>query len=217
MNLSSAFVVFLLQYFDLQQHSNNLDLYTLESSIISNTSDCRCDHAISGFLYVTQRNFASVECAVKLKDEKMASLEGKCFMSYRDAGECGEFKGKSSLALLSECQNDITAHLKRCHLSKGGIRSEGELILMRAGFFEPTTQHFQMFVCPRHRANLGEYWGNQSRCATCQYPEHKGKLKGVKNERVVSVKIAREVQQMYAIAIPVGTRKSGIATIISYP
>ena len=135
-------------------------------------------------------------------------------MSYRDAGKCGEFKGKSILVRLSECQNDITAHLKRCHLSKGEIRSEGELIMMRAGLFEPTTQYFRMFVCSRHRANLGEYWGNQSRCATCQYPKHKEKLKGVKNERVVSVKTAREVQQMYAITIPVGRRKSGSITII---
>ncbi|CAB4006105.1 Hypothetical predicted protein [Paramuricea clavata] len=76
---------------------------------------------------------------------------------------------------------------------------------MRAGFLYPTEQQFQtMFVCPRHRANLGEYWGNQSRSSAWQYPEHRGKKKGVKNDRVVSVKIAREVQQMFAVIIPVG-------------
>lgn len=110
---------------------------------------------------------------------------------------------------ISECQNDITAHLQRCHLSKGGINSEGELIMMRAGFLYATEQQFQkMFVCPRHRANLSEYWGNQSRSSACQYPEHRGKKKGVKNDRVVSVKLAREVQQMYAVIIPVGSGKA---------
>ena len=138
-----------------------------------------------------------------------SSTTVKCFMSFRNADACGEFKGHQDLVLLSECQNNITAHLQRCHLSKGGINSEGELIMMRAGFLYPTEQHFQtMFVCPRHRANLGEYWGNQSRSSACQYPEHRGKKKGVKNNRVVSVKIAQEVQQMFAVIIPVGMGKA---------
>jgi hypothetical protein len=47
-------------------------------------------------------------------------------MSFRNADACGEFKGHQDLVLLSECQNNITAHLQRCHLSKGGINSEGE-------------------------------------------------------------------------------------------
>ena len=133
----------------------------------------------------------------------------KCFLSFRNADACGEFKGNQDLVLLSECKNDITAHLQRCHLSNGGINSEGELIMMRAGFLYATEQQFQTrFICPRHRANLGEYWGNQSRSSACQYPEHRGKKKGVKNDRVVSVKLAREVQQMYAVIIPVGSSKA---------
>ena len=66
----------------------------------------------------------------------------KCFLSFRNADACGEFKGNQDLVLLSECKNDITAHLQRCHLSKGGINSEGELIMMRAGFLYATKQQF---------------------------------------------------------------------------
>ena len=81
--------------------------------------------------------------------------------------------------------------------------------MVQAGFLYPTEQQLQTtFICPRHRANLGEYWGNQTRCSACQYPEHRGKKKGVQKDRVVSVKIAREVQQMYAVIIPVGAGKA---------
>ena len=134
----------------------------------------------------------------------------KCFLSFRNANTCGGFKGNQDLVLLSECQNDLTAHLQQCHLSKEGINSERELIMMRAGFLYRTEQQFQtMFVCPRHQANLGKYWGNQSRRSACQYPEHRGKkTKGGKNDRVVSVKLAREVQQIYAVIIPVGSGKT---------
>ena len=139
--------------------------------------------------------------------EMASSTTVKCFMSFSNADACGEFKGHQDVVLLSECQNNITAHLQRCHLSKGGIYSEGKWIMMRAGFLYPAEQQFQtMFVCLRHRVNLGEYWGNQSRSSACQYPEHRGKKKGVKNDRVVSVKIAQEVQQMFAVIIPVWVR-----------
>ena len=71
----------------------------------------------------------------------------QCFLSFRNADAYGDFKGNRDLVLLSVCQNDITAHLQRCHLSKGGINSEGELIMMRAGLLYPTEQQFQtMFV-----------------------------------------------------------------------
>ena len=107
-------------------------------------------------------------------------------------------RGKVSL---SECNADISAHLRRCHLSKECL-TEKELILMRAGYFCQTEQQVQrMMVCPRHRANLGKYWGNQTRRTPCQYPEHKGKIEGVKSDRAFTVK------HLSGVIVPVGSRE----------
>ena len=137
----------------------------------------------------------------------MASCSPNCFLVYKDAKGCGDFRGTSDLVPLSECNADISAHLRRCHLSKESIM-EKELILMRAGYFSVTVQQMQdMMVCPRHRANLGQYWGNQTRRTPCQYPEHKGKLEGVKSDRAFTVKIAKEVKDLFAVIVPVGARE----------
>lgn len=137
----------------------------------------------------------------------MASCNANCFLSYKDGHGCGDFKGSSELVPLSECNSDISVHLERCHLSKERI-TEKELILMRAGYFSATIQQMQeMVVCPRHRANLGQYWGNQTRRTPCQYPEHRGKLEGVKSDRAFTVKIAKEVKDLFGVIVPVGSRK----------
>ena len=87
----------------------------------------------------------------------MASCKSNCFLFYRDDHECGDFKDRSELVPLSACNTDISAHLRRCHLTKERI-TEKELILMRAGYFNVTEEQMQdMMVCPRHRANLGQY------------------------------------------------------------
>ncbi|KAL9960337.1 hypothetical protein ACROYT_G033784 [Oculina patagonica] len=128
-----------------------------------------------------------------------------CFMSAKDEIGCGENNGETKLVPLSECKSDITAHLRRCHLTKEDI-SESELILLRAGYFSKTAQQVEnMFVCPRHRANLGKDWRNQTGRTACHYPDHKGKQKSVKSDRVVTVKIAREVMEVFDVAIPVGS------------
>ena len=65
-----------------------------------------------------------------------------------------------------------------------------------------------MFVCPRHgRANLGKDWGNPTGRTACRYPDHKGKQTCVKSDRVVTVKIAREVMEGFGVVIPVGSRE----------
>ncbi|RUA04678.1 MAG: hypothetical protein DSY43_05910 [Gammaproteobacteria bacterium] len=130
-----------------------------------------------------------------------------CFMSFKDQGRCGEFKEKSELVSLGECNNDITPHLRRCHLSKERI-SECELILLRAGYFDTTPQQIKdMFVCPKHRGYLGLYWKNQTRKTPCQYPEHKGKRKGATTDRSFTVKMAKEVNIVYGIMVPIGSRE----------
>ena len=121
----------------------------------------------------------------------------------KNADGCGDFKREGELVPLSECNADISAHLRRCHLSKECL-TEKEPILMRAGCFCPTEQQVQrMMVCPRHRANLGLYWGNQTRRTPCQYPGHKGKIEGVKSDRAFTVKLAKEVKDLFGVIVPV--------------
>ena len=59
----------------------------------------------------------------------MATCETNCFLFDKDADRCGDFKREGELVPLSECNADISAHLRRCHLSKECL-TEKELILM---------------------------------------------------------------------------------------
>ena len=69
----------------------------------------------------------------------------------------------------------ITAHSRRCHLTKDDI-TESELTLQLAGYFGKTAQQGEkMLVCPIHRANLGKYRGNPTGRTECRYPDHKRK------------------------------------------
>ena len=71
---------------------------------------------------------------------------------------CGEPRGKVEVISLIECMDDITQHLKSCHLSRVKVM-EYELILARAGIFHlPKDEIRKMTVCPKHRHNLGKYW-----------------------------------------------------------
>ena len=58
-----------------------------------------------------------------------------------------------------------------------------------------------MFVCPRHRGNLGAYW----KCPTSawQYPDHKGKQEAVKRDRVFNVQTAKDIFKIFGV----GSRK----------
>ena len=51
----------------------------------------------------------------------MASCSLNCFFIYKDAYGCGDFRAKSELIPLSECNAGISAHLRRCHLTKEQI------------------------------------------------------------------------------------------------
>ena len=50
---------------------------------------------------------------------------------------CGESRGKVDVISLIECVDDVTYHLKSCHLSRVKV-TEYELILARAGNSHPS-------------------------------------------------------------------------------
>ena len=126
-------------------------------------------------------------------------------MESKDSSRCGNFKGITTIKPILECTADISSHLRRCHLSMENI-SEYQLILIRAGHFRLSENNLEgMFVCPRHRGNLGTYWKSTS--CTCQYPDHKGKHDAVKGDRGFNVQLARDTFDIYGRIIPVGSRE----------
>ena len=73
-----------------------------------------------------------------------------CFMESKDGRGCGDFRGVNILTPLIECRDDISAHLKRFHLSSEDVL-EYQLILACAGHFCLREEKVgEMFVCPKH-------------------------------------------------------------------
>ena len=127
-----------------------------------------------------------------------------CFMSRKDEEGCE--KEGSTLVNLSECREDITSHLSRFHLTREEILEEHFLILARAGFFHlDQTALNGMWVCSKHRSSLGRHW--RSTKITRQYPDHKGKKQRVTEARTVGIQLAEDIQKVFGIVIPVGSRK----------
>ena len=88
-------------------------------------------------------------------------MEPICSFSELAKSSCGEFrKSPNIVRKLLECKDDITGHLQACHLSRlVGKIEEYELILVRAGIFDfPPNQLEKMWICPKHRYNLGRNW-----------------------------------------------------------
>ena len=117
---------------------------------------------------------------------------------------CGESRGKFDVIPLIECVDDVTSHLKSCHLSRVKV-AEYELILARAGTFHlPNDEVRKMTVCPKHRHDLGKYWRPLK---TCQYPQQAGRKTTLHCKNPVNWSMAQEIQDMFGAPVPVGSRK----------
>ena len=127
-----------------------------------------------------------------------------CFMLLKDGAGCGEFMGQDNLERLSNCNQDVSAHLRRYHLSKESL-SEHDLILLRAEFLNVATSQLEnMLVCSRHRGNLGVHWRGRT---VCQYPEHKGTQERAKCDRAFTLKLVKEVNNIFEVIVPIGSRE----------
>jgi len=70
---------------------------------------------------------------------------------------CGESRGKVYVISLIQCGDDVTYHLKSCHLSRVKV-TEHVLILARVGNFHPSHAEITKLAdCPKHRHNLDKY------------------------------------------------------------
>ena len=144
---------------------------------------------------------------IKVDGKVMNVTMATCFLRTREFGDCREFREITEFASLDQCNNDLSQHLSRCHLSQERI-TEGGLVLARSGLFYTTeTQRVEMFVCPKHRAYLEQYWGNQTKSRSCKYPEHKGERKAARTDRAFTLKVSRAVMEMFGVLVPVGARE----------
>lgn len=128
----------------------------------------------------------------------------KCSFS---STECGGFRDTADFSRkLIDCKDDITNHLQSCRLSKlVGKLEERELILARAGmFYVPTSKQEGMWICPKHRYNLGRNWRPLK---TCQHPLHSGPKKQLKNKDVVNLEMSKDIQIQFGVTIPLGSGK----------
>lgn len=148
---------------------------------------------------------------VILSSQLFVMMSGTCFLSVGNSGACGEWRGKGEVVRLLECKDDICIHLRTFHLSRENIE-EWQLILARVGLFDIEKERIQeMWICPRHRYTLGKNW--KASKTACQYPLHQGEKghrstkKAAKGRTRVSPQMAREIQMISSVLVPVGSRK----------
>ena len=133
-------------------------------------------------------------------------MESKCSFANRGVAGCGDFRGCCETIKLSECTADVDAHLHKCHLLKlVGKITEDQLILSRAGMFDISPQQQAgMWICQKHRHNLGRNW---RALRTCQYPLHAAPKKQHAKKRVVNLEMSRAARLLFGVTVPVGARK----------
>ena len=128
----------------------------------------------------------------------------RCSLFGIQAIPCGESRGERSIVDLVECNDDITAQLATCHLSRSGLK-ESELILARAGLFHLTEEQIRNIkVCPSHRYNLGRFWRPR---ITCQHPSHSGSASRCKGRNAFNLQLSQDVYTFHGVLVPVGSRK----------
>jgi len=139
----------------------------------------------------------------------------QCFLKgiLSDSDSCSEFRGETISVPLLECLDDILVHLRSIHLSREKLK-EWQLITARAGLFNLDKERLEaMYVCPKHRRMLGKHW-KPSKTA-CQHPAHKhsenkkrvSAKKAIKGRTRASPQMSREIQMIYEMLVPVGSRK----------
>ena len=152
---------------------------------------------------------------MNLFEGSITVMEPICSFSELAKSSCGEFrKSPNIVRKLLECKDDITGHLQACRLSRlVGKIQEYELILVRAGIFDfPPNQLEKMWICPKHRYNLGRNWRP---LRTCQYPLHSGAKKALKNIDVVTLQMSRHAQKIFGITVPIGSGKINLGDVLT--
>ena len=71
-------------------------------------------------------------------------------------------------------------------------------------FYMPVSKQDEIWVCPKHRYNLGRNWRP---LRTCQFPLHPGPKKKQRNKDVVTLEMSKDIQLYFGKTVPVGSGK----------
>ena len=135
-----------------------------------------------------------------------------CSFHGRESTECGfsNLSRRGDYVALLDCNDDMTNHLAAYHFSRSALK-EYEIILAHVGIFRwaESNNIMKMMVCPKNRDRYGKYGRS---AATCQYPGHKNKgksraIKEGRNIRVINLKIATEIMDVYGVIVSIGSRE----------
>lgn len=64
-----------------------------------------------------------------------------------------------------------------------------------------------MFLCPKHGAYLRQHWENQTKSRSSKYPEHNGERKTARTDRAFTLRVSKEVMEIFGVLVPVGARE----------
>lgn len=129
----------------------------------------------------------------------------KCSVGRKVRTECGlssRYPAVKDCIPIQACNRDLQVYLRNLNLSKTAVQSEGELILLRTGVFDPSCGD-NMTVCPRHRETLGLSWRSSRKCA---HPLHGARKSS--NDRAVTIQISKEILDIWNTFVPFGSCKS---------
>ena len=127
-------------------------------------------------------------------------IAGKCGANPKASGQVG------TCVLLSECDKDVTCHLKSMKVSEPNASEEVDLILSRAGVYDfkgTRTLKRNLIICPSHRGSLGINWRRNS--AKCSVPRELSKHTPRKGDRGLNWHQVRIIYMKCGIHIPVGS------------
>ena len=130
---------------------------------------------------------------------------GKCSLHSYFEGDCGlssKFPNEICLKLIVNCNKSIVGHLRACNMGEKSVKSEGELLCLRAGIWKwrPETDH-GISVCPAHRYQYGIGWRPKVRCGFVRHPT----TSNSKAQRGMSAPMCEAVQLSWGTLCRVGT------------
>ena len=69
-----------------------------------------------------------------------------------------------------------------------------------------------MWICSKHRYNLGRNWRPLK---TCQYPLHSDAKKVLKNIDVVTLQMSKYTQKIFGITVPIGSGEINFGDVLT--
>ncbi|XP_061189183.1 uncharacterized protein LOC133197249 [Saccostrea echinata] len=128
-----------------------------------------------------------------------------CSLRFYFEGNCGlcpKFPEENSLKYVKECNKSIAGHLRACRVAEKSVRSEGELLCLRAGIWRwKEKTDLGITVCPAHRYMYGLGWKPRLKCDFFRHPSSSKS----KAQRGMSARMCELAQLRWGVLCRIGT------------